>query len=38
LRANALAAAYSRKEITSPEDAQRAFDAFVAIDTQLVPA
>ena len=35
LRANALAAAFSRKELATPEDAQSAFDAFEATDTQL---
>jgi hypothetical protein len=35
LRANALAAAFSRKELATPDDAQDAFEAFAATDTQM---
>jgi MoxR-like ATPase len=35
LRANALAAAFSRKELATPDDAQEAFEAFAATDTQM---
>jgi len=35
LRANALAAAFSRKELATPADAQQAFAAFEATETQL---
>ena len=35
LRANALAAAFCRKELATPTDAQEAFDAFAVTDAQL---
>jgi MoxR-like ATPase len=35
LRANALAAAFLRKELASPSDADRAFQAFAVTDAQL---
>jgi MoxR-like ATPase len=35
LRANALAAAFSRKEIATPQDAQSAFSSFEAADQRL---
>jgi len=38
LQANALAAAFARKDINTPEDAQRAFDAFAQTATQLEAA
>lgn len=38
LRANALAGAFSRKELATPEDAQRAFRAFEETDARMSPA
>jgi MoxR-like ATPase len=38
LRANALAAAFSRKELTTPTDAEQAFQAFQAAETRLKAA
>ena len=35
LQANALAAAFARKELATPEDAESAFRAFVATDIRL---
>ena len=35
LQANALAAAFARKELNTPEDAQQAFDAFAAASAEL---
>ena len=35
LRANALAAAFSRKEFAAPNDAEKAFDAYAATETLL---
>ena len=36
LQANALAAAFARKDISTPDDAQHAFEAFARTATQLV--
>ena len=38
LRANALAAAFNRKDLTTPKDADKLFEAFGAVDAQLVSA
>jgi len=38
LQANALAAAFTRKELSTPEDAQQAFDAFAAASAELEPS
>src|SRR3546814_9329533 len=38
LRANALAAAFSRKELVTPADAEEAFSAFEVTENQLRPA
>lgn len=35
LRANALAAAFARKELATPKDAENAFEAFAVTDAQL---
>ena len=35
LRANALAAAFSRKQLVDPSDAETAFEAFASTETQL---
>lgn len=35
LRANALAAAFARKELATPLDAEKAFRAYIAVETQL---
>jgi hypothetical protein len=35
LQANALAAAFARKELATPEDAESAFRAFIATDARL---
>ncbi len=35
LRANALAAAFSRKELTTSQDAELAFDAFADTDSRM---
>ena len=35
LRANALAAAFSRKELATPNDAEEAFRAYAATETRL---
>jgi hypothetical protein len=38
LRANALAAAFSRKELATPSDAQMAFKSYAAVETALQAA
>jgi MoxR-like ATPase len=38
LQANALAAAFARKELSTPEDAQQAFDAFATTSAELEPS
>jgi MoxR-like ATPase len=38
LRANALAAAFSRKEISTPQDAEQAFEAFAKTDNRMAAA
>ena len=38
LRANALAAAFSRKELATPNDAEKAFQAYAAVETELKAA